>query len=62
MKIFCLTAYASEVRLPDYSKLAVNWENSNGALIFLYNVIVNFFDVALFLLSNLVTGPNFMSV
>ena len=33
-----------------------------GGKIFQHDVIVNFFDVALFLLSSLVTGPSFMSI
>ena len=31
-------------------------------MIFLHDVIVNFFDGFLFLLSSLVTGPSFMSI
>ena len=33
-----------------------------GGKIFQHDVIVNFFDVALFLLSSLVTGPSLMSI
>ena len=45
---------------PDCSKLAVNWKNSNGPTICWYDLIVNFFDVVLFLFSSLGSGPNFM--
>ena len=48
--------------LPDCSKLAVNWQNYNDVTICLYDVIVNVFDVVLFFLSSLVTGPSFMSI
>ena len=55
------TNCASGIRLLDCSKLAVNWKNVNDVKIFRDDVIVNFFDVVLFLLSSLVTGPSFMS-
>ena len=50
------------IRLPDCSKLAVNWKSHNDVIIFLHDVIINFFDAVLFLLSSLVTGPSFMSI
>ena len=56
------TDYASGIRLPDCTKLAVNWKNGNGVTIFWNGVIVKIFNVAWFLLSSLVTGPNFMSI
>ena len=56
------TDYVSEIRLPDSSKLVVSWKNNNVVTISQYNVIVKFFDVFLFLLSCLVTGPTFMSI
>ena len=56
------TYYASGIRLLDCSKLAINWQNVNDVTIFQYDVIVNFFDVVLFLLSSLVTGPSFMAI
>ena len=46
---------------PDCTKLAKNQENDNDVKIFRQDVIVNFFDVVLFLLSILVTGPGFMA-
>ena len=46
---------------PDCTKLAKNQENGNDVKIFRQDVIVNFFDVVLFLLSILVTGPGFMA-
>ena len=53
MKFLSFTDYASGIRPPNCSKLAINWENENS---------VTFFDVVLFLLSSLVTGPSFMSI
>ena len=54
--------YASGIRLPDSSKLAVNWKNGNDIAIMRHDVIINIFDVVLFLLSSLVTGPTFMLI
>ena len=48
------------IRLPDYSKLAVNWKNKNDVTIFWHDVIVKFFDVVFLFLSSLGTGPNFI--
>ena len=45
----------SGIRPPDCSKLAKNPKNDNNVTIFRHDVIVNFFDVVLFLLSSLVT-------
>ena len=56
------TDYASEIRLPDCAKLAINWKNDNAVTVFQHDVIVNFFDIVLFLLSVLVTGSNSMSI
>ena len=56
------THYASGIRLPDCSKLAINWKKNNDITIFWHDFIVNFFDVALFHLSSSVTGPSFMSI
>ena len=47
---------------PDCSKLTKNPKNDNDVTIFRNDVNVNFFDVVLFLLSGLVTGPNFISI
>ena len=44
------------------SKLAKNPKNDNDVTVFWHDVVVNFFDVILFLLSILVTDPNFMSI
>ena len=52
----------SGIRLPDCSKLAINWKNDNDVTVFRHDVIVNFFDVVLFLLWILVIGPSFMSI
>ena len=37
------TDYASGFRLPNWSKLAVNWKSSNGVTIFRCDVIVKLF-------------------
>ena len=44
----------SGIRPPDCSKLAKNPKNDND--------VINFFDVVLFLLSSLVTGPSFILI
>ena len=56
------TGYASGTWLLDCSKLAINWQNDNDVTICQNDVIVIFFDVILFFLSSLVTGPSFMSI
>ena len=43
-------------------KLAINQKNDNDITIFQYKVIVILFNVVLFLLSSLVTGPSFISI
>ena len=51
----------SGIRHPDGSKSVVNWKNNNYVMICRHGVIVNFlFDVFVFLLCSLVTGPSFM--
>ena len=52
----------SGIRSPDCFKLARNPKNDNDVTIFQYDVSINFFDVVLFHLSSLVTGPSFMSI
>ena len=54
------TYYVFGIRLPDYFKLAINKKNNNCVTIWWHDVIANFFDVVLFLLLSLVTGPSFM--
>ena len=54
--------YVSGIRPPNCSKLAKNLKNDNDVTILRDDVIVNFFDVVLFLLSALVTGPHFMAI
>ena len=56
------TDYASGIRLPNCSKLAINRKNDNDATICWNDVIINIFDVILFLLSSLGTGQSFMSI
>ena len=56
------TDYVSEIWLPDCFKLAINEKNDNDATISRNDVIVKFFDVLLFLLLNLITGPCLMSI
>ena len=46
----------------DPSILAINRKSDSNIAIFRYDAIINFFDVVLFLLSILVTGPTFMSM
>ena len=52
----------SGIRLPDCPKLTINLKNNNDVTIFLQKSSTIFFEVALFLLSILVTGPSFMSI
>ena len=54
-----LTNYASGIWLPDCSKLAINQKNDNDLTGRHCQI---FFDVVLFLLSSLVTGPSFKSI
>ena len=56
------TDYASGIWLSDYPKLFINWKNDNDVTTCRNDVIINFFDIVLFLLSSLVTGPRFMSI
>ena len=51
----------SGIRLPDLFKLFINWKNNNDFTIYWHDATVNFFDVVLFLLSSLVTGPDLLS-
>ena len=60
---FCrLRTFATGIRPPVCSKLARNPKNDNDVTVFRHDVNVKFFDVVLFLLSILVTGPSFMSI
>ena len=52
------TNYASGIWLSDCSILAVNWKNDFPT----WSHRQIFFDIVLFLLSSLVTGPSFMSI
>ena len=52
----------SGIRLPDCSKLAINRKDDNDVTFCRNVVIISFFDIALFLLSGLITGPSFMSL
>ena len=57
------TDYVSGIRLPYCSKLAKNRKNNNYVTICWYDVITKmFFEIVLFFLSSLVTGPIFMSI
>ena len=53
---------ASGIQPPDLSKLAKNPKNDNDVITFRHDVIVNFSDVVLFLLSSLVNGLSFVSI
>ena len=55
------TDHVSGIQLPDCSKLVISREFDNN-IICRHDVIVNFFDAAVFLLSLLVTCPSFMSI
>ena len=57
-----ITYYASGIRLLDCSKLTMNWKNGNNVTAHQHDVIVKLFDITLFFLSSLVTGPSFMSI
>ena len=52
----------SGIQLLDCSKMTINWKNDTDIRICRHEVITKFFNVALFLLSSLVSGPSFMSV
>ena len=52
----------SGIRSPDCSKLAKNPKNDNDVTCSWHDVNIIFFDVVLFLLLSLVTGPCFMSI
>ena len=54
--------HASEIQFLNCRKLAIIWKDFNYIAIYWHDVIVNFFDVAMFLLPSLVTGPSFMSI
>ena len=56
------TDHVSGIRLPDCSKLAINWGNDKGVTIYRHEAIVKIFYIAVFLLSSLVIGPSFMSI
>ena len=56
------TYYAPRIQLPDGSKLAINRKSDHDVTIFRHDVIVKVFDVVLFFLSGLVTGPSFKSI
>ena len=47
--------YACGIRLPDCSKLDINWKKDSDITIFQHDAIVKFFNVILFLLSCLVS-------
>ena len=51
--------FVSRIRPLECSK---NPKNNNDVKIFRHDVNVNFFNVFLFLLSSLITGPSFMSI
>ena len=54
-----ITDNASRIRLPDSSKLVIKRKNDNDVAVCLHEVIVKFFEAAVFFLSSLVTGPCF---
>ena len=65
------TDHASQIRLPDCSKLAVNWKNCNDVTIFWHDVMVNFLTFFFFLVNfsywskfhvNIITGSRVMTI
>ena len=54
--------HAKGMRLPDICKLAVNWKKDNDVTVSRHKLSSNFFGVAVFLSSSLVSGPSFMSI
>ena len=54
--------HAFRIWLPDSYKLAINWKKDNDVTIYEMTLPINFSDVAVFLLSSLVTGASFMSM
>ena len=58
MKNLSFMDHASGKRLPDGCKLATNRKKDNDITICRHDVIINFFNVAAFLLSYLITGPS----
>ena len=62
IKNVSFTDYASEIQLPDCSKLAINPKNYYDVTIYRHDVTFHFFDIILFFFSSLVTGSGFMSI
>ena len=56
------TVCESRIQLPDSSKLAINWKMTVTSQFVNMMPSSNSFDIFLFLLSSLVTGPSFMSM
>ena len=54
--------YASGIRLADCSKMVIYGKNNNDVIFSNMTLLSCFFDVVLFLLLSLVTGPSFMSI
>ena len=52
----------SGIRLLGCSKLAINQKTDNDVITCRHDIILNFFVVAIFLLSSIVTGSTFMSI
>ena len=57
-----ITDHASRIRLPNCSKFALNWKNVDIVTIYWHDIIANFFNLAVFLLSCLFIGPSFISI
>ena len=54
--------HASRTWVPDCSELTIKRKNDYDVFICRHDVIVKVFDIVVFLLSNLVTDPSFMSI
>ena len=55
------TDYASGIRLPPCSTFAINQKNDDDVTICQHDIIVKIFEIVLFLLPSLVTGPSFIT-
>ena len=57
-----ITDQAIGIRLLDYSKSAINQKKNNDVITCPHDLIVRFFNVFMFVFSNLVTDASFMSI
>ena len=62
MKISLLQTIRPQSGFRIAPNLTINWKNDNDDTICRHEVIVKFFDIAMFLLLSLVIGPSFISL